>query len=176
MPNRVIRPARIVHNRDMTCDHVGQVSEHPEWKQFAQSMLTPLRDIETSILLRAAGGGFDFRKLAIDHLSTENYAESIRLQPRRLNGSVGQSHIRCGESKLDLASHHFQAFPRPNVELRIKICDLSPNSNRIATCIKKRDGPYSAAPFAQRFPIRLTTDASRADDPEARDHNFAGSI
>ena len=93
------------------------------------------------------------------------------------SAGVGAGQIGRREGELDVAAHHLQALPRPDVLLRVEVDHLAADgrrkvARRLSASAVQGDPPHAAAPLDERRPEGLLADADRTDHAHPGDHDF----
>jgi hypothetical protein len=123
----VVWPARIVSDADMAGRHVGQIHQHPQRIQFRHADLTPLLRLKLAVLGAMGVGRHGLRRLAVQHVASEQHARAVRRQLVGPQPRVLDRHARGGEPHLDLAGHDLQRLARFDVLLGVEILDRGPD-------------------------------------------------
>ena len=127
------------------------------------------RKIDLPVNRAAATGADQLVQFARDHAGPEDHAQPLGIDRLLPQAGVGAGQIGRREGQLDVAAHHLQALPRPDVLLGVEIGHLAPNRRRSGRVDRHVKPPDAAAALAEGRPERLLPDADRADHADAGD-------
>ncbi len=123
--DRVVGAAGIVGDRDVGGGHVGQVLEQPERMRLLLDRLRPDSKVERPAPERPAVGEFEVFDVGIDHVGAEDDAKPVWLDSSAGQTGVGHRQVGGGKAELNVAAHHLQALPRPDIDLGVEVGNLS---------------------------------------------------
>ena len=144
--------------------HVGQVLQHPEREQLGRRRPAPAAEIEPAVNRADRDRCRPTRPTRKGSRRPQRPRPAARGRPASPAGRRRPGQIGRREGQLDVAAHHLQTLPRPDVLLRVEIGHLAADCRRRAgsTGMSSRRMPLRPSPRTAQngsfpIPIGLTT-------------------
>ena len=112
-----------------------------------------------------------FVQLARDQTGAEDDAKPLGVDRPLAQAPFDARQIGGRKGQLNVAAHHLQAFPRPDVLFRVKVGHHAADRRRQRRVAGQIEPPNAAPALAQRGPKRILPDPNRADYPHTGDNN-----
>ena len=137
--------------------------------------LRPDSEVESPPLESPAVGQFQILDVGVDHVGAEDDAKSLRLDAPTDQAGIRHREVGGGEAQLDVAAHHFQALPRPYIDLGVEIGNLTAVGGAETGRVEQVDGSDAARAGGERSPEGVAADADGRHDADACDDDIPGA-
>ena len=169
--DRIVRAAGVLRNAHVTGRHVGQILQHPQGEQLGRRRVAPAVEIKRALDHAAAIGADQLVQVARDQTRSEDHAQPLGIDRPIAQSRLNTRQIGRREGQLDVAAHHLQALPRPDVLFGVEVGHHSADGRRLAWFNGQVQPSDAASAFAERGPKRPPADADRAHHTNSSDDN-----